>query len=187
MPFPDIQPIPTTRLRVRPLAAADLDDLMAVNGDPEVTRFLPYTAWSAPADAQAWLERMKAMQEVGTGCQLVISLSETDKAVGTILLFRYDEQSARVELGYALAKEYWGQGIAYEAARALLNTAFRKLSIRRVEAEVQPENLASSALLIRLGFVREGLLRERWIDHGAPSSVNVFGLLKSDWASGEAR
>jgi [ribosomal protein S5]-alanine N-acetyltransferase len=55
------------------------------------------------------------------------------------------------------------------------------MRIRRVEAEVNPDNIASNALLTSLGFVREGYLRERWVGKGATYGVNIYGLLASDW------
>ena len=181
MPLAHIPSIKGPRVTVRPVAAADLEDLMAVNGDPEVTRFLPYRTWDDMADARAWLERMSTLAEAGTSRQLVVACNASRRAIGTILLFRYDESSARVELGYALAKARWSQGIAHEALGLVLQHALRAMSVRRVEAEVSPANTASCALLAKLGFVQEGLLRERWIDHHIPCSVYMYGLLESDW------
>jgi alkylhydroperoxidase family enzyme len=57
------------------------------------------------------------------------------------------------------------------------------MGLRRIEAEVEPRNIASRMLLRRLGFVREGLLREKWVDKGAPKDVVIHGLLKDDWTS----
>jgi RimJ/RimL family protein N-acetyltransferase len=72
----------------------------------------------------------------------------------------------------------------HEALSALIGDAFRTMSLRRLEAEVDPRNAASGRLLQRLGFTKEGLLRQRWITKGRPTDVEVFGLLVHEWPGG---
>jgi RimJ/RimL family protein N-acetyltransferase len=68
-----------------------------------------------------------------------------------------------------------------EALQGLLSAAFSDLGLRRVEAEVNPANLASVRLLERLGFAHEGVLRQRWVAKGQAYDVAVYGLLRDDW------
>lgn len=181
MPLPPLDAVTTSRITLREVGAEDLPDLMAVNGDPEVTHFLPYATWQSLSDAAAWLERMSKLMVTGSARQLVIVRNADRKVIGTVLLFKFDEGSNRLELGYALGREHWKQGYAAEALRALLSHLFTGLGIRRVEAEVNPANTASNALLQSLGFTLEGFLRERWVAKGAAYGVNVYGLLASEW------
>lgn len=183
MPLPHIHPITTDRLIVRAVRVEDLADLLEINGDGEVTHFLPYATWQTLDDARAWFERMRGLVETGAAVQLVIERRADAKVIGTALVFKYDEGSGRAELGYVIGRAHWRQGYAGEALRALLTHAFEVLHLRRIEAEVNPDNLASNALLRALGFVHEGLLRERWVAKGRAYSVNVYGLLAHDWAS----
>lgn len=183
MPLPHIHPITTDRLIVRAVRVEDLADLLEINGDDEVTHFLPYATWQTLDDARAWFERMRGLVETGAAVQLVIERRADAKVIGTALVFKYDEGSDRAELGYVIGRAHWRQGYADEALRALLTHAFDVLHLRRIEAEVNPDNLASNALLRALGFVHEGLLRERWVAKGRAYSVNVYGLLAPDWAS----
>lgn len=181
MPFiPDDAPLETPNLRLRRATPADLLALMAVNGDEIVTRHLPYAAWKTLDDAQAWFERMQAVQAAGTALQFVLLRREDERPVGTALLFRADENSRRAEIGYVLAREYWGRGLMREALQALLEWAFGTLELHRVEAEVNPANEASWRLLERLGFQREGLLRQRWWGREGPYDVAAYGLLATD-------
>ncbi len=69
---------------------------------------------------------------------------------------------------------------------ALLGHAFANMNVRRVEAEVDPRYTASAGLLRRLGFTREGLLRQRWVTKGEANDVEMFGLLRSDWPADRA-
>jgi len=179
---------PTTlspRLCVRPVTDADLPALMAVNGDDEATRFLPYASWRSLEDAQAWLSRMRGLEAGGGTLQLVMARREDDVAIGTALLFKLDADSRRVDLGYVLGRAHWRQGLAREALVALIGQALGPLGLRRIEAEVQPDNLASNTLLQRLGFTLEGRLRQRYSGKaGRPVDIHLWGLLSQEWAGG---
>ena len=181
MPLTVPPAILTDRLCVRPLVEADLPALMAINGDAVATQYLPYATWASMADAQAWYQRMQGIQASGTAVQFVVLARGSEVVLGTCLLFNFNEGSARVELGYVLAPAHWGQGFAREALAGLLDCAFTTLGVRRVEAEVNPLNQASVRVLGRLGFTREGLLRQRWVSKGAAHDVELHGLLRNEW------
>jgi RimJ/RimL family protein N-acetyltransferase len=72
----------------------------------------------------------------------------------------------------------------HEALAALVGCAFTRMGLRRLEAEVDPRNGASGRALQRLGFTREGLLRQRWVDKGEAHDVEAYGLLKREWPAG---
>ena len=175
------EPLQTPRLVVRPVVAEDLADLLVVNGNDEVTRYLPYATWASMEDAQAWLARMQAAQTSGSTLQWVVEETASKTVIAACLLFQYDAGSARAELGYVLGRPWWGQGFMREALVALLDAAFTTLALRRIEAEVDPRNVASGALLRSLGFGAEGILRGRWVTKGRVCDVESFGLLRDDW------
>lgn len=186
MPLPPFAPVCGARVSLRAVEATDLPVLMLVNGDPEVTRFLPYPAWQSQADAQAWFERVAKLTAQGSARQLVIVDNADGQPIGTVLLFRFEEASARLELGYTLARAHWGRRVARESLALAISQAFTRMGIRRIEAEVNPDNTASHRLLVSLGFTLEGLLRERWTAKGVTYSVNHYGLLAREWASPDA-
>ena len=181
MPLPPVSSIESDRLIVRPVGADDLGDLLDVNGDPQVTQFLPYATWQGLDDAAAWLERMQTLASAGTAQQLVVVRKQDRRVIGTVLLFRFDEGSARLEIGYVIGRAQWRQGFAREALVAAIGHAFDAMAVRRIEAEVNPANQASDALLRNIGFTHEGVLRQRWVAHGAAYDVNAYGLLASEW------
>ncbi len=182
MTLPLLDALTTRRLVLRPVAEADLDDLLAVNGDPEVTRFLPYDTWRGQDDARAWLARMRALEAGGRAQQLVLALAEPSRVVGSLLLFNHDPPSARLEIGYVLGRAHWRRGLMAEALQAYGDHAFGAAGLRRLEAEVNPANKASCRLMRRLGFVHEGTLRQRWVAKGAAYDTLFFGCLAEDWA-----
>jgi ribosomal-protein-alanine N-acetyltransferase len=174
-------PIETERLAVRLVVETDLEALMEVNSDPEVTALLPYATWRSRADADAWLQRMRGIEATGLALQFVVVLKPAGRAIGTCLLFRFEEGSARAELGYALGRAHWGRGFMHEALVALLGSAFGAMGLRRIEAEVDTANGASARLLRRLGFTKEGLLRQRWVTKGTAKDVELYALLRNEW------
>ena len=68
-----------------------------------------------------------------------------------------------------------------ETLTALIDCAFNEMSLRRLETKVEAENTASAGLLRRIGFIREGVLRERWITNGETMDAEVYGLLRHEW------
>ena len=95
--------------------------------------------------------------------QLGIERRADHTLVGTCSLFHFHVASRRAEIGYALGRPYWGAGYMLEALQALLHYAFQTLDLNRLEADIDPRNPASARTLERLGFQKEGYLRERWI------------------------
>jgi ribosomal-protein-alanine N-acetyltransferase len=182
MPLQPITSISTSRFTIRPVNGGDLDDLFEINSDEAVTRFLPYKTWHSADDGAAWLARTETLGATGSAQQQVIERSEDRKVVGTILLFKFDEGSARLELGYAMGRAHWRKGYAREALHAVCAHAFRQMAVRRIEAEADPLNAASNALLLALGFVHEGMFRQRWITKGVASDTNIYGCLSHEWS-----
>jgi RimJ/RimL family protein N-acetyltransferase len=176
----DFPALATARLTLRPVAEADLPDLLAVNGDDAVTRFLPYATWNGLDDARAWLQRMQALEAAATARQFVLALNDSGTAVGTLLLFKYDAGAQRAEVGYALGRAHQGRGLMAEALRATCTQALGAAGLRRLEAEVDPANAPSNALLQRLGFTREGTLRQRWAGKGRVYDTHIYGLLAGE-------
>ena len=173
--------IESNRLLIRLVEETDLPDLLAINSNDEVTRYLPYATWESLADGQAWFRRIEGLNASGSGLQFVVQEKTTGRVVATCLLFRYDEQSARAELGYVLGREYWGRGIMHEALSVLITYAFDTYALRRLEAEVNPVNEASCRLIQKLGFAQEGRLRHRWFSKGIAHDTNIYGLLRDEW------
>ena len=71
----------------------------------------------------------------------------------------------------------------HEALQRLVRYAFEELDLHRLEADIDPRNEASERTLLRLGFVKEGYMRERWIVADVVSDSAVFGLLRREWTA----
>jgi RimJ/RimL family protein N-acetyltransferase len=132
-------------------------------------RYWDSSAWTEPGRADTFLATCREMAEAGTGTRLAVERS----ADGDFLGWR--------SLGYCYDDAVWGYGIATEAARALLEWGFSVLDLHRVQSEVDTRNPASARVLEKLGFQREGTLREDCVVDGEVSDSWVYGHLRREW------
>ncbi|RYU09565.1 GNAT family N-acetyltransferase [Nocardioides iriomotensis] len=178
LPTPTLE---TARLRLRPVADTDRDDLYALHSNAFVLRYWDAPPWSERSRADRFLSLSRRMAEEGTGARLAVDRVSDGTFVGWCTLNRWNPDYRSASLGYCLAEAAWGQGYATEAARALLRWAFDTLDLNRVQAETDTRNTASARVLEKLGFVREGTLREDCVVNGDVSDSWVYGLLRREW------
>lgn len=110
--------------------------------------------------------------------------SESDKMVGIIEAMGFDQKVDKLTIGYFLDEQYWGRGIATEAVRILIGFLFDEVDINRIEAEVMPANNVSKKVLLKNGFLKEGLVRQGalWPGKGIVD-LEIYGILKDDYKS----
>jgi RimJ/RimL family protein N-acetyltransferase len=176
----DLPTLETTRVRLRQLSAADLDDLHGVFSDQRAMRYWSRPAFVDIAQTREYLAAIDAGRERGDLLQWGIEHMAEDRIIGTTTLFHIDREQGRAEIGYILASPWWGQGLANEALTCLLQHARDEMKMRRIEADVDPRNSASLRCSERLGFLREGYARERWMVAGEIQDAVLLGLLLRD-------
>jgi len=177
------QALPTLdgeRVRLREFRDGDSAALYTIYSDPAVMRYWSYPAWTAHDQADAYLSRVRDAVVSEGVLAWAIANRDDDMLIGTMTVLHIDSANARAELGYALASAPWGHGYAQEALRIALAFAFDAMQLRRIEADVDPRNQPSCRLLERIGFVREGLLRERWLVAGQLQDSAIYGLLRGE-------
>lgn len=149
-------PPATPRLVFRELADADLDALAGLLADAEVMRY----SWIGVRDRAGSLAVLRDMQRTyrsqGFG-KWGLWLRDTESFVGYAGLDLYPiEGREQIELGYRLHRAFWGQGLASEAARAVMAHAFGPLQLPQVQAFIHPPNAASGHVLEKVGFRQVG-------------------------------
>jgi ribosomal-protein-alanine N-acetyltransferase len=173
--------LPTARLRLRPFGDADANDLFALQSDAHVLRYWDAPPWSERARAERFIAACRRMAEEGTGARLAVDRVSDGTFIGWCSLNRWNPEYRSASLGYCFAAAAWGHGYATEAAGVLLRWAFGALDLNRVQAETDTRNVASARVLEKLGFAREGTLREDCVVNGEVSDSWVYGLLRRDW------
>jgi RimJ/RimL family protein N-acetyltransferase len=174
----------TARLRLRPVTSADVDALFALHSSAYVLRYWDAPPWSERARAERFVAACRRMAEDGSGARLAVDRGADGAFIGWCGLSRWSPDHRSAALTYCLSDAAWGRGYATEAARALLLLAFDALDLNRVQAETDTRNLASARVLEKLGFLREGTLREDCIVNGEVSDSWVYGLLRRDRRDG---
>jgi RimJ/RimL family protein N-acetyltransferase len=171
----------TARLRLRPFTDADADALYALHSDAHALRYWDSPPWTDRARAQRFLAACRQLEEDGSGARVAVDRFSDDAFVGWLSLTRWNPDHRSAALGFCLGEAAWGQGYATEAARGLLRWAFDMLDLNRVQAECDTRNAASARVLEKLGFLREGTLREDCVVNGDVSDSWVYGLLRREW------
>lgn len=167
------------RVCLRPMNPDDASSIFALFSDPEAMRYWSYPPYTELAQAEARLAR-----DIAGAAQsdvLPWGIAWEGTLIGTVTLHDLNLSGGRAELGYMLHRSHWGQGLASEAVSLAIDHAFTTLGLRRLEADIDPRNTASQRLLERLGFVREGYLRERWCVAGEITDTALYGLLAREW------
>ena len=167
------------RLQLRFLSASDVPGLYRMYSDPDAMRYWSSGPWDSPQQAEAYLAAAQAGYDSGELLRMGIEVE--GELAGVINLYSFNRQNRRCDIGYMLDRAAWGKGYMQEAMAALIDYAFRVLRLHRIEADIDPRNMASAKLLKSLHFVHEGRLRERWIVNGEICDTDFFGLLRSDW------
>jgi len=173
--------IEAERILLRHLEKSDVDSLFDIFSDDETMRYWSSPPFQSRDEAENLLAEIHGYFAQKMLFQWGIALKESDRIIGTTTLFHLDTKNRRAEIGYALDRRFWGKGYVNEALNSLFKYAFENLKMHRIEADVDPRNSASVKVLERLGFQKEGLLRERWHVGGEIQDALFYGLLEKDW------
>jgi ribosomal-protein-alanine N-acetyltransferase len=153
--------IKTKRLLIRTLSMSDLESVYSIVSDDDVLRFLPDDKMSRAqfSGVLEWLIRCYAHNTEAKIIKftLAIALKDAGTLVGWCGLGPLEFEQEKIELYYGLAKDFWGQGIATEAGRAMVDYGFNVIGLKEIVAVVSPENMASKRVIEKMGmsFVKQ--------------------------------
>lgn len=129
-----------------------------------------------------FIQMSLAQQNAGEGLALGIFLQQEPRLIGGIGLHHWHQAEQRAQIGYWIAKEFEGRGLMTRSARRLVEFAFRKLGLNKVEIHCLARNTRSLALARRLGFQTEGCIRQSYRSvAGALEDVIISGMLRQEW------
>jgi ribosomal-protein-alanine N-acetyltransferase len=178
--YPD-PPLTDGTVVLRRWAASDIGCVEEASRDPRIPEGTTVPAKFTVADGLAWIERQWGRAENGEGLSLAIADAGSGEAVGVVvLLFR--RQPGTVDIGYWLIERARGRRLASHAVALLARWALTDAGLARVEALVDPENIASQRVLERVGFRREGHLRSYLVFNERRVDALIYSLIPSDLA-----
>ena len=175
-------PLESERLVLRHITPADHADWLAVWHSPGVLDYLiDFDGRPQSEVAEAIIKWARRIVRERSGIRWAITLKPETRMIGSCGFHLYAARHRRAEIGYELHSDFWRRGIMTEATEAVLRFCFEQLDLHRVEADVVEGNVASAALLKKVGFTLEGNWRDRVFKRGAFQSLWQFGLLAPEY------
>ena len=172
-PFPVLS---TPLLMLRALRPTDLDDLYDYASDPEIDRFTPWTHYESKEEARENLDEFLAdYEQFGIGAWGIEHRAD-QRLIGIANFSRPHPINRRVEMGYTIARAYWGQGYATEAVKALLQFGLNQIHLVRIEAVCLPEHRASARVIEKAGIQFEGLLHSYQVWRGQSCDLLMYAV-----------
>jgi ribosomal-protein-alanine N-acetyltransferase len=174
----------TECLFLRQIQPQDSTALFAILSDTEVTRYLGIQTLHSMDEVEGILPLFNLPYQTQSGVRWAItpkSGPDAGKLIGTCGLHRWHPDHYRAEIGYELARAYWGQGIMGASLNTILDFGFSALGLNRIAAEVWAENTCSARFLEKQGFQLEGLLRQAEFAEGAFQDILIYAILKKDF------
>ncbi len=166
--YPELQ---TARLVLRSLRMEDADFLFKEWSDPLVTELMSdEEPLRTREQAEEFLRSLQTPEKIPALQWWGIELKAEGRLIGTCGYFRWNQQHHRAEIGYDLYPEVWGQGLMPEALQVLVRYGFAGMNLNRIEALTHIENQRSQRVLSKLGFQREGLVREYYCREGGTTT-----------------
>ncbi len=142
----------TSRLLLRPRTMADLAACLAMDREPDVTKYIQ-GPWNDPAEHERFLiDRIKRDWGPGLGYWSIFAKESPDQLMGWILLIPYDSVGPDIDIGWRLRRAAWGRRYAAEAARPIVEHAFETVGLPRIVADIDPRNVASIRVAEQIGM-----------------------------------
>jgi len=174
--FPEIK---TDRLLLRRITFKDAPEIFQLRSDERVMQFIDKEKAATIADATAFIDRIIQLLNTNDGITWAIVFSnQPETLIGTIGCWRLIKEHYRAEIGYMLNPEHWQKGIMTEALNAVIAYSFNELKLHSIEAQINPGNAASAAILTSSGFNKEAHFKENFLFNGTFGDTVVYSRLQ---------
>lgn len=175
-PFPALH---TERLTLRRADATDIPQLYRLRSDEQIMKYIPRPVATSPDEIAEFLRLTDEKIASNEMINWKISIKGDSTLIGTIGFYYIKPEHYRAEIGYMLLPEFQGKGYVTEAIAAVVNYGFEAMGLHSIEALVDPENIASCAVLEKCGFVREAYFKENEFYNGKFLDTVVYSKLNA--------
>nr|WP_104909899.1 GNAT family protein [Nostoc sp. 'Lobaria pulmonaria (5183) cyanobiont'] len=175
-------PLETQRLILRDFVKSDWPAVHKYASDPKVVRYLTFGA-NSEEDTKNFLQTEISLQgeEHHQHFALAVTLKPRKQLIGICRISIQDTDNKIGSIGYCLTQEFWGQGYAPEAVKAVVSFGFQQLDLHRIFANCHPENIASARVMQKIGMQQEGYLREHHWIKGEWRDSWLYAILEHEW------
>lgn len=185
--FPEITTIETQHLHLRKIESGDLESYFALCADEVVMR-----TWGTPVhrdriDTLRLIEFLEDSHRRESMIRWAITEKGNPTLIGDVGFWRFVKERARAEIGAKLRRDFWSRGYMTEALTAVIEFGFSRMGLHSVEANVDPENPAAIRLVEKVGFEREGFIREHSFSAERDRFVDtaLFSVVNGRWTANE--
>lgn len=173
-PFPTLY---TKRLLLRKIVPDDAPELFFMRTDERVMKYIERPRPTSIDDTYKFINIIDEAEKKNDIITWGIALKDEPKLIGTVCYINLKKEHDRAELGYALHPDHWKTGIMHEVLRAVIDYGFTIMKLHSIEANINPDNIASQKLLEKNGFVKEAHFKENFYWEGKFLDSAVYTLL----------
>lgn len=181
--YSDLPILETERLLLRKITLEDVHDMHTYASNDEVAKYVTWNAHKTIADTREFIEFVLQKYENNQVAPWGIELKENGRFIGTVDFTWWDHKNQSAELGYVIAKEYWGQGIMSEITQELIQFGFTHMDLVRIQARCLVDNIGSRRVMEKSGMSFEGILRKVIKLKGTHHDVRLYSILKEEFRS----
>ncbi|MDA9774076.1 GNAT family N-acetyltransferase [Saprospiraceae bacterium] len=175
LPFKEIK---TDRLILNMMKLSDARSVLEIRSNPIVIKYLGQDPMPSIDAAVTWIKNGLSDLELKKGINWAIRDPNSLKLIGLIGFWKLMETKNRAEIGYSLHPEYHRKGLMSEAITAVLDYGFDELKLHSIQAEIDPLNEASQAVLEKMKFRKEAHFTEDYLYRGIYTDSAIYSLLE---------
>lgn len=181
--FKRIPDLSTGRLLLRKIRLSDAADMFEYSKNPDVTKFLLWDPHPNVEHTRNYIDYLQDRYRDGKYYDWALILRDSGKMIGTCGFSAIYPEHRYAEVGYVLNPAFRGQGYSGEALSAVLDFAFRKMMLNRVEARCVDENASSERVMQKVGMKFEGIARSALFVKGEYRNIKIYSILRDEYLS----
>jgi len=168
----------TSRLIMRKVDMADLDEILFLRSDKHVLEFINKPP-ATREDAEMFIEKITNQEKKGESVTWAMVIKGEPKLIGTICLWNLDPATGKAEVGYGMHPDYYGRGLMNEAMAAVIAYGFGPMQAKIIEAYTHRDNIRSRNLLERHSFTRDAALENEKVGKEEPETAVIYSLIQT--------
>lgn len=179
--YGDLPIIETERLLLRKITFNDADDIYEYTSDQLVSQYVTWDRHETIMDTKGFIHFVNQQYTLKKLAPWGIEYKDNGKLIGTIDFVSWQPKHFNAEIGYAIARPYWGQGMTTEATKALIDFGFTKMNVVRIQARCMIENIGSQRVMEKCGMSFEGIIRKAIFSKGKQHDLKLYSILKEEF------
>ena len=179
----EVPTIESDRVVLRKVEPTDAADIYAYAKVPEVSKFLPWTPHQSIEDSKRFISGVLYSTDIQPGSSRltwVLVLKSSSHVVGTFDFQNWGEHK-RVDVGYALGRPYWNQGIMTEVLTRMIKCGFEEMDLNRIQSTCDDLNIGSWRVMEKSGMKQEALMKLHMVVKGRVRDTRLYAILKHEW------